>query len=88
MAKTIEFHLTEPLETSKGTITALTVRRPKAGDLEGIEAARGTSDMAASFAMVQALTGLSAEEVRDIDATDFMNLAEKMGEFFPKPPAA
>ena len=87
MAKTIEFPLTEPLETTKGVISSLTIRRPKAGDLEQIEAARNLGDMAASLAMVQALTGLSSEEVREIDATDFMNLAEKMAEFFPKPPA-
>lgn len=84
--KRVEEHtLIEPIDGPGGErITRVLIRRPKGRDLREMEAiveAKGPG--AATFAMVAALTGLTADQVDDLDAEDFVALGEKVANFMP-----
>lgn len=84
--KRVQEHvLIEPIEGNDGAwIDRVTVRRPKGRDLremEEIVEAKGPGP--ATFAMIAALTGLTAEQVDDLDAEDIVVLGEIVSNFMP-----
>jgi hypothetical protein len=83
-SKTIE--LAFPFETGGKTVSAVTIRRPKGKDIRAMDALResGKSEMEQSFLMATALTGMTDEEVGELDAEDFQAVAEGIASFFEK----
>ncbi len=68
------------------TVAAITLRRPKVKDIAAFERARtapGATDVDGSLLMISLLSGLSAEDVGEIDAEDFMAMSEHLAEVLP-----
>lgn len=80
-----EHTLIEPIDGADGArITKVLIRRPKARDIremERINDAEGPGP--AAFRMVAALTGLTDDQVDDLDGEDFVELSEKVANFIP-----
>jgi hypothetical protein len=63
--------LQHPIEVAGARVGVLTLRRPLVRDLEAMERA-GERDIARSVALIANLAELSPDEVRTLDAADFM----------------
>lgn len=76
------YKLKYPLESSKGTISEVTLRRPKAKDLLAVDqVAQKSGDLASVFTLVSLLSALTKSEVEDLDAEDFGELSEMVTGF-------
>lgn len=80
------FDLAYPLEIVDGEITrqieAVTLRRPKAKDLRALDGA-GDGKMDQAIVMVSICSGLTVEQVEELDGEDFITLSEAVADFFP-----
>lgn len=86
MAKGTTRKLIVPLENDEGEeIKQVTIRRPKVKDLRRLEAEmKGVEDpLTEGVIMVAVLTGLTSDQVEDMDAEDFTALTEMVVGFFP-----
>ena len=83
----MDFTLKHPFKGEAGmTVSAVTLRRPKVKDIAAFERARtapGATDLDGSLAMIAILSGLSAVDVGEIDAEDFMAMSEHLAEVLP-----
>lgn len=66
-------------------IAELTLRRPTAKDLRLVDT-YGTQMVAMMIAMISALCGVEIETVERLDAEDFGELSDMVGDFLPDGP--
>lgn len=77
--------LNHPITFAETTITTVTFHRARVKDIEAIQSAVETEgELAASIVTIARLTGLSVDEVREIDGEDFVRIAEKLPDFLPR----
>jgi len=67
------------------TISLITIRPPKAGDMRVVDGATG--DIGAALAMISRLSDQPLKVIEDLSVEDFQVLAEKLGEWMGKSPA-
>jgi hypothetical protein len=80
--------LTHAITAGGAKVQEITVRRPKVRDLRQIEALRsGSSEIDQGVSMVAVLSGLSPDEIDEMDAGDFARVSEIVAGFF-QPPAS
>lgn len=79
-----------PITVGGVTITEVEIGRPKTKHLRQMDQKRagGASDMDQIVEMVRLLTGLTEEQIDELDAVDFTALSETVGDFFPPPETA
>jgi Phage tail assembly chaperone proteins, E, or 41 or 14 len=76
--------LSNPVTLNGQTVSEVTVSNIKVKHLKAVEKAREEGgDFNAAIAVVAGLTGLSAELVEEMDATDFATLSEMAESFLP-----
>lgn len=81
----VTIKLEYPVDLDGGaTLSEITIRRPKAGDMAAIEAAGDDGKMAQGMAMLSVLTGLTVEVLNELDLDDFTAASEKIADFFPQ----
>lgn len=78
MSETIT--LAYPIEVDGQTLTTITLRRPKTRDIRAMDARKGTP-MDKTLWMLASLTGLTPEQIDEIDTADLNTLAEKIAGF-------
>lgn len=77
--------LKHPIVSGEKTITSVTFKRAKVKDIEAINSAVETEgEFSASITTIARLTGLTLDEVREIDGEDFINLAAGVPDFLPR----
>lgn len=82
----IRLRLEWPIENGSETVSAITLKRPKAKHLRGISGGELTTGQAIDLA--GKLAALESHILDDIDGSDVMRIAETLGVFFPDSPAA
>lgn len=89
MAEPTTVTLAHPIKRDGATISSLEVRRPRVGDLRHLESLpSGASMLTRELAMMARLTGLPAEVLDELDATDYAALTEAAAGFSDAAPAA
>lgn len=92
MKEAVEYTLKTPItrklkaqgtEVREETVTDVTVRPPKGRDLRQLD--RFPGKMGQSLALIGVLTGLTQDQVDDLDAEDVTGLGEIVAAFFPEP---
>ncbi len=81
------YELIIPFERVKDgeTVTELVIRRPKGKELREVEKMTGeVGAMQASYHMAAALTGLTVDDIDEMDGEDVINLSELVADFLPK----
>lgn len=74
-----------PVTVGDHTVSSVTFHRAKVKDVEAIQAAHETDgEFTASIVTIARLTGLSPDEVREIDAEDMITLAKAIPDFLPR----
>ena len=77
-AKTVA--LQYPIEANGETLTSLTLRRPKMGDMKAMDGVTG--DVARQAALIGALAGIPPSSVDELDGEDFMTISSAVADFF------
>jgi hypothetical protein len=85
MSRAQKLTLRDALTTAEGaTITEITIRPPKARDIDAITTADDDSSMQASFGLLASVTGLSVDQVADLSVDDFFDAFSIATGFFPQ----
>jgi len=71
-----------PLTVDGKTVAEVSIRRPKVKDIRVVESTKGEGDLQQGIVTVSLLTGISVEEIDDMDAGDFARVSEVVGGFF------
>lgn len=82
MSQTIP--LAFPVTVNGRTMTEITLRRPKTGDLRAMDKKTNASEFEKTMWMIGTLGELTPAEVDAIDAADFKTLAETIAGFMSK----
>jgi hypothetical protein len=77
--------LTYPIQIRGGSVSRLTLRRPRVKDLRLLDGAAGEVERTAT--LIGALCALDRSEVDLIDAQDFALLGSAVADFLPGAPA-
>lgn len=77
--------LQHPVMIDGVSVNELTMRRPKVRDLESID--RISGDTAKAVALVANLAEIATDEVRELDAEDFVAVSTAVGDFLGERPA-
>jgi hypothetical protein len=79
-----EYVLRYPIEKADGSeLTRVLVRRPRGADMRAAAAAERENDpVTASYAMIAGLTGLTIDDVDQMDAEDVTGLSRIVESFF------
>lgn len=88
MAKCKVHKLIVPLDTDEGEIKTVTIRRPRVKDLRRLEAEMKEveDDLTEGVVTLAVLTGLTRDQVEEMDVEDFTVLTELAVSFFPEAP--
>ncbi len=71
--------LKHPIIADGVEVTELALRRPKVRDLERIDKVAG--EIAKAVTLTADLAELTPDQVRELDAEDFAEVAERLGDF-------
>lgn len=74
----VTVQLSYPIKAHGETLLALTLRRPKVGDLRAVD---GLGDMGKLAKLIERCAGIPATSVDQIDAVDVAALGEVIGGF-------
>lgn len=87
-ATTKTIPLAYPIVVGERTIPQVTIRRAKARDFRALDEVGSASELIQSLKMIELLTGLSSDEVDEMDAEDFATVGEAVAAFFGDAPGA
>jgi len=80
MSQTVTIPLTEPITKDGRPLDAITIRRPKSGDLRRMDRVKG-GDLDKTLFLIGTLAELTPAEVDEIDAADLTAISEVIEDF-------
>ena len=84
MSQPTKIELTYPLDIKGTQVSVLTMRRPKARDLEIMERTAGGS-IAKTITLIANLAEITPHQVRELDGADFERVSDLVSDFLSPP---
>lgn len=79
----MEKTLRSPIAVGDQTVSTVSLRRAKGFDLEKLDHIDGMGKFAQNVLLAEVVTGLTKDEVRQMDGEDILEIAEAATDFLP-----